>query len=133
MNWALDTNVLVRHLVHDDGGQSLRVKAAIRHALERGHSLTISLPVLLETEWVLRSSYGFLKSDILRAFRALLDSFDIRIEQHHVLSEALYVWAECGADFADCLFASHHRRLGCDATWTFDARALRVPGFIPPP
>jgi predicted nucleic-acid-binding protein len=133
MNWALDTNVLVRHLVQDDGPQSVRVEAAMRRALERGHSLTISLPVLLETEWVLRSRYGFMKAEILQAFRALLDSFDICIDQHHVLTEALHVWADSRADFADCLFASHHRRLGCNATWTFDARALRVPGFVPLP
>ena len=130
MNWALDTNVLVRHLVEDDGPQRVRVERALRRALGRGELLTISLPVLLETEWVLRSRYGFGKPDVLRAFRGLLESFDVRIESLHVVAEALHVWADSRADFADCLFASHHRRLGCDGTWTFDARALRVPGFI---
>lgn len=73
------------------------------------------------------------KAAILQAFRALLDALDISIEQHHVLTEALHVWADSGADVADCPFASHHRLLGCNATWTFDARALRVPGFVPLP
>lgn len=133
MNWALDTNVLLRFLVGDDGVQRVRVARALERAVARGDVITLSLPVLLEAEWVLRSRYGFAKPEILRTFHGLLDSAELQIDHDHTLIEALHLWAKSRADFADCLFAAHHRRLGCRATWSFDARALGLPGFAPVP
>jgi len=51
---AVDTNVLVRFLVRDDRKQAARAAALLRSS-----SVWISKNVLLETEWVLRSLYGF--------------------------------------------------------------------------
>ena len=133
MSWALDTNVLLRYLVRDDGMQRVQVARALERALKHGETITLSLPVLLESEWVLRSRYGFSKAEILRTFHGLLDSAELQIHEHHAVVEALHLWAESRADFADCLIAAHHRRLGVRATWSFDSRALRLPGFAPVP
>ncbi len=47
---ALDTNVLVRRLVHDDDAeQSARVRQALESAFDDGHELYIPLVVLVET------------------------------------------------------------------------------------
>lgn len=51
---AVDTNIVVRLLVADDPVQS-----QIAAGLFRQHPIFIALTVLLETEWVLRSSYRF--------------------------------------------------------------------------
>lgn len=62
---AVDTNVLVRILV-DDPGQSGQVKRARALAGEAGE-VHVPLIVLVETVWVLETSYGLPKPAILRA------------------------------------------------------------------
>jgi predicted nucleic-acid-binding protein len=126
---GLDTNVLVRLLVADDERQFERARRLIQSEAVRGEPVLISHLVLLECEWVLRSRYSLPRDAILGAFSGLLDSMEVRIEDEASVEEALYVWKDSGADFADCLIAAKYRSLGCSATLSFDARAARLPGF----
>jgi len=127
---GLDTNVLVRFLVRDHEAQFERARRLIKREVGAGEAALISLVVLLETEWVLRSRYGMPKSELMRAISGLLDATELEFEDEAAVEEALYVWKESATEFADCLIAAHHRRLGCWATATFDARAVRLPGFV---
>ena len=127
---GLDTNVLVRFLVQDDRVQFARAQRLIAREARRGESVLVSLLVLLETEWVLRSRYGLAKSEIADALSALLDSVELRVEDEAAVEQALFTWRDSGADFANCLIGARNRRLGCAATATFDVRAAKVPGFI---
>ena len=54
---GIDTNVLVRFLVRDDPEQFERARRLIKREVGGGETVLISLLVLLETEWVLRSRY----------------------------------------------------------------------------
>jgi predicted nucleic-acid-binding protein len=90
----------------------------------------VSLLVLLETEWVLRSRYELTKAEIATAFSALLDAADLSLEDEPAIEQAVYSWKDSSADFADCLIEARNRRLGCRATATFDAKALKLAGFI---
>ena len=90
----------------------------------------MSLLVLMETEWVLRSRYGLQKTEIMQAMSGLLDASEVRFEDEPAVEETLFVWKDNAADFADCLIGAHNRRLGCRATATFDARAIRLPAFV---
>ena len=127
---ALDTNVLVRYLVQDDQPQYEQARRLIARELKKGEPVLISLLVLLETEWVLRSRYELGKLERLSTISALLDSADLAFEDEACIEQAVYSWKDSKADFADCLIEARHRRLGCDATATFDARALALPGFV---
>jgi predicted nucleic-acid-binding protein len=60
----------------------------------------------------------------------LLDSTELRVEDESSVEEALYLWNDTNSEFADCLIGARRRALGCQATATFDAKALRLPGFI---
>ena len=126
---ALDTNVLVRFVVRDDETQYRKARTFIEHQRREQSLILVSLFVVLETEWVLRSRYHLSKADILATFSGLLDSADVFIEDDASLEEALFHWEDSTADFADCLIGARHRRLGCEQTVTFDARAARLPGF----
>lgn len=126
---GLDTNVIVRWLVEDDAGQAARALRLIEQCASAGEPMFVSLLVLLETEWVLRSRYEFGKAEIARALHALLDARDLSLEHEDVVEEALIVWEDSAAGFADCLIGAHHRRQGCRATATFDAKAGKLPGF----
>jgi len=127
---GIDTNVLIRFLVRDDEGQFERARKLIKRVTGRGEPVFISQLVLLETEWVLRSRYGATKTEISTAISALLESREVQFEDESSVEQALFVWKDSTADFADCLINAHHRALGCRATATFDARALKVSGFI---
>jgi predicted nucleic-acid-binding protein len=127
---GIDTNVLVRYLVRDDAAQFERARRRLHREADAGDGVLISLLVVLEIEWVLRSRYQLPKSDILGAFSALLDSADVSVDDEPSLEESLYLWKDSTADFADCLITARHRRLGCSATATFDAKALRLTGFV---
>jgi predicted nucleic-acid-binding protein len=127
---GLDTNVLVRYLVRDDSLQFEKARRLIRRERSSGKPVLISLLVLLETEWVLRSRYGLAKVEILSAISALLDASDLAFEDEPSVERAVYSWKDSSADFADCLIEARNRRIGCRATATFDTKALKITGFI---
>ncbi|MBK7592343.1 MAG: type II toxin-antitoxin system VapC family toxin [Betaproteobacteria bacterium] len=127
---GLDTNVLVRFLVRDDEVQFERARKLIKREVAAGRRVFVSQLVLLETEWVLRSRYGLPKDLIIEAVSGLLGATDVRFEDEPAIEEALFLWKDTTADFADCLIGARNRRLGCRATATFDAKASKLPGFI---
>ena len=127
---GVDTNVLVRFLIRDDEAQFEKARKLIKREVAAGRRVFVSQLVLLETEWVLRSRYSLSKSQIIGAISGLLDAGDIRFEDEPAIEEALFIWNDTTADFADCLIGSQNRRLGCRATATLDAKASRLPGFI---
>ncbi len=129
---ALDTNVLVRFLVRDDTRQFERARRLIEREAERGEPVFISLLVVLETERVLRSRYGFAKDDIVQTFAALLDTTEVRFEQEPAVERALSIWRDAEADFGDCLLGMQHLALGCESTVSFDAQAAKLPGYSAP-
>lgn len=127
---GIDANVLVRLLVRDDEAQFERARKLIKRAAGRSESVFISQLVLLETEWVLRSRYGVAKAAMIAALSALLEAHELLFEDEPSVEEALFVWKDSTAEFADCLINAHHRALGCRATATFDSKALKFSGFV---
>ena len=110
---GIDTNVLVRYLVCDDEAQFEKANRLIKREIGAGETVFVSLPVLLETEWVLRSRYGLKKAEIIEAISGLLDATEIQFEAEPAIEESLNLWKDGTADFADCLIGAHNRRLGC--------------------
>jgi predicted nucleic-acid-binding protein len=126
---GIDTNVLVRYLVRDDQPQFERARKLINRELDEEFVL-ISLLVLLQTEWVLRSRYELMKTEIVAAFSSLLDTAELSFEDEPSVERAIYVWKDASANFADCLIGARNLRLGCRATATFDAKAMKIAGFV---
>lgn len=127
---GIDTNVLVRFLVRDDLAQFEKARNLIHQEVYAGNRVVINQLVLLETEWVLRSRYRLTKQQMMETISALLDAPDVQFEDEPAVEEALYVWRDTRADFADCLIGARNRRLGCRATASFDAKAAKLPGFM---
>jgi predicted nucleic-acid-binding protein len=128
---GVDTNVIVRYLTRDDQPQYERARRLIDREVTKGKPVLVSLLVLLETEWVLRSGYEMAKPDIVSAFSALLDTAEFTFEDEPSVETAIYSWKDSAADFADCLIEARHRKLSCHATATFDGRSLKLAGFVP--
>jgi predicted nucleic-acid-binding protein len=127
---GIDTNVLVRFLVRDDQPQFEKARRLIKREIAAGRQVRVSQLVIMETEWVLRSRYGLSKAEIISAISGLLEATEVQIEDEATVEEAIYVWKENKADYADCLIGASNRRLGCRATATFDAKAAKLPSFV---
>jgi predicted nucleic-acid-binding protein len=55
---------------------------------------------------------------------------DLSFEDEPSIEEALFLWKESPARFADCLIRARHRALGCAATASFDSDAVKLPGWV---
>lgn len=120
---AIDTNVLVRYLTGDDPEQAARARAAV----DAG-GIFAGTTVLLESEWVLRSVYGFSGMEVAAALRSFAGLPGVSVENPSLLAEAL-VRTEGGMDFAD---AVHLGAAGdCEAMLTFDRRFIDAAGDAP--
>jgi predicted nucleic-acid-binding protein len=97
---GLDTNVLVRFLVRDHEAQFERARRLIKREVGAQEKGLISLMVLLDTEWVLRSRYGLQKPHIIDAISGLLDATELEVEDEPAVEEALYLWKDSAAEFA---------------------------------
>jgi predicted nucleic-acid-binding protein len=102
---AIDTNVIVRLLTHDDAAQ---YQASRR--LFASEEVFIADTVILETEWVLRYAYDFEPSAICESLRKLCGLGNVRLSNAQLVAQALD-WYESGLDFADAFhlaLSQHH-------------------------
>jgi predicted nucleic-acid-binding protein len=107
-----------------------RSQRLIGREVQAGTPVLVSHLVLLETEWVLRSRYKLSKAEIVGAFSDLMSAVDVNFEDEPALEEALFVWKNSSVQFADSLIGARYGTLGRSATATFDADAVRLPGFV---
>ncbi len=125
---ALDTNILVRYVVRDDSAQLAAAKRLITRCIEEGQSLFVPVTVMLELEWVLRSSFEFGKDDVIQVVSSLLSAAELSFESERALEVALHLFREGTAEFADCVHVALASQAGEQPLWTFDKRAARIPG-----
>ena len=121
---AIDTNLIVRYLTGDHPKQSPRARALID-----GEPVFAPVTVVLEAEWVLRSTYGHQAAEVARALRALAGLATVSIEDEPAVAAALDL-AEQGMDFADALHLA--RSVQCDGFVSLDrefVRAAKLAGF----
>jgi predicted nucleic acid-binding protein len=116
---AIDTNVVVRFLVGDDPSHAAKAKALLET-----ETVQVSVTVMMETEWVLRSAYGFDRVVLLRALRGFAGLANVTVQEPERVARALD-WAADGMDFADALHLVAAD--GCEAFATFDRRMARRP------
>lgn len=115
---AIDTTVVVRFLTADDA----REFKAARAVIEAGE-IFIPVIVCLETEWVLRSAYGFTPQEIAGGLRALAGLPGVFVEEPAILAATLDRMAG-GMDFADALHLA--KSAGCAAFLTFDRKLAKA-------
>jgi len=114
---AVDTNVVVRYLTDDDPRQSARA----RRLIDR-HEVWVPTTILLETEWVLRSAYGYGRAEVADALRRFAGLPRVSLESPAVAAQALE-WSEQGMDLADALHLA--ASVDCEAFVTFDSSLVK--------
>jgi len=130
--WAMigiDTNVILRLLVRDSDAQARAAERYIATHCSSDDPGFVSRGVIIETVWVLKRFYGYDRSQIAVAIRALLDVSELEVESADQVHSALADFEGSTAGLVDCLLARTNAAAGCEHTVTFDRKAAKVPGF----
>ncbi|MBQ0820450.1 type II toxin-antitoxin system VapC family toxin [Microvirga sp. HBU67558] len=115
---AIDTNLIVRYLTGDHPEQSPKA----RDLIDR-EDVFVCTTVLLETEWVLRSAYGYTPAQVGAALSAFAGLPHVTLEDAPLAAKALD-WMAQGLDFADALHLG--KAVGCTAFVSFDQRFAKA-------
>ncbi|WP_024694734.1 type II toxin-antitoxin system VapC family toxin [Pseudomonas syringae] len=125
---GLDTNVLVRYVAQDDPKQSPKASALIE-SLSIGNPGFITAVSVVELVWVLQSCYESSKNEIIMVLETLLRTRELKIENADVVWQAVRLFADAKADFADCLIERSAKAAGCDYVVSFDSKAIKTTGM----
>lgn len=117
--------VLIR-LAQDDPRQSRRATRLFERELSEREPGYISIVVLVETCWVLKSLYGAGPAEIRATVRDLLDARQLAVEQRITVAQALARLGAGSGDLADALIAEMAAAAGCASVVTFDGNAARL-------
>lgn len=126
---GIDTNVLVRYITQDDPVQAALARRFVERTISperRGH---VSLVVLAELVWVLRTRYGASRGEIACAVEELLADPRLCVQEEDAVWRAVDEYDLEGVDFADALIAAIDREQGCTHTVTFDKAAPKIAGM----
>ena len=140
---AVDTNVLLRYLLHDDEAQAARANAVF----DAAETVLITDVVLAETVWTLSGrKYRLAKAELVAVLERLFSEPDIRFEDDQVVWRALQAYKSAapvdeagsgkGAGFADALIVFKALRTASDSAetlngvYTFDAAMGQLPHTV---
>jgi predicted nucleic-acid-binding protein len=126
---GLDTNVLVRYIVHDDPTQARSAARFIESECSRETPGFVNHIVLCELAWVLEECYRLDRERIIRVLEQVLRVAQLQVDEPQVVWRALDDYRASKADFADHLLARVTQARGCGDTVTFDADAAKAQGF----
>ena len=128
---AIDTNILIRFLVDDDQKQSAKVKSLFKNAENRNEQYFITIPVLLETIWVLESSYNCPRPVIIDAIEQITLMPIFKFEALGRIEKMIGLGRKQNYNLADLLIGLSAIDLGCESTLTFDKKASKSELFDP--
>lgn len=126
---AADTNLVIRHLTHDDARQAEQVRVLFDDAELRQEPVLLSHIVLCEVCWVLKVVYGFEKAQIAPALQSLLDDGGFHFQDRPAVEEALTLYQRHAGQFSDHLLGVMGRQQGATTTYTFDKGVSKLPNF----
>ncbi|MFA6958655.1 MAG: type II toxin-antitoxin system VapC family toxin [Thermoanaerobaculia bacterium] len=120
---GIDTNVLVRYIVHDDAADARVATKVIEHDCSADDPGYVSLVVLCELAWVLDRGYGYERAQIGQVIQGILSVTELEVESRDLAWEALRRFESHRADFADYVIGLVSKKAGAATTVTFDRRA----------
>ncbi|MHB1947833.1 MAG: PIN domain-containing protein [Gammaproteobacteria bacterium] len=120
---AIDTNVLVRILIDDDGAVN-QVKTA-RQFAKKHKKLFIPQLVQVELVWVLSSAYELDKSEIVTILQHLCENGAFILQRKKQFEDALHLYQTNNTGFSDCLIQVESIDAGYEVA-TFDKKFAKL-------
>jgi predicted nucleic-acid-binding protein len=116
---GVDTNVVLRLFVVDDQEQH-RMARSFFDQCDADNPASVSLVVVVELAWLLRSRYGYPQEQVLDVLEALTNSVNVHVQDPELVEDAIANSRNNKAGLC--------RRAGCSTIATFDRRAARKVG-----
>lgn len=126
---GLDTNVLVRFFTRDDPRKLSLITQLLAQHSKRSDRCFVNLITWCEVLWVLRSAYGYEKSDLINLSETLLESDNFIFEHEEIIRQALFYYRKANCGLADILIGLRNHACGCSFTATFDKNASKLSQF----
>jgi len=124
----LDTNVLLRHLLHDVPGQSERASTYIAEIEHGSRKVRLADTIILEAVFVLQRTYKVPKQEIAKALLSLIDLPGMILPRKRLFRAAFAYYADLNISFGDAYHAALMESLHIDEVLSFDRDFDRVPG-----
>lgn len=125
---GIDTNVLLRAVMVDDRSQARKAQLFLK-ARSRSEPALINSVVLAEFVWSLRAHFRVPRPEIASILRDMVSSESYEFSDRGAVLDALHSYENGIGDFTDRLIAEINDRVGCSATFTFDAEAAKHSPF----
>ena len=122
---AIDTNILLRHLVEPESAQGLLATELLERTISRDNPGFIGIVVLVEIIWLLQSRYHVTLPEMRSAVAELISLPQWVVEHEAAVRAALRSSRD---DIADLLVHEIGRQAGCAKTITFDNKFARLEG-----
>jgi len=127
---ALDTNALVRMLIEDDKKQARAIEDLVLFAERNSHQLIILSEVLIETVWVLESTYNCTRNEVSKFLETLITTPTFNLPDLPVILKVIQQYKKAG-DFADLLIVDQARRNRAKYLFSFDKKLQKIfPDFV---
>ncbi len=131
---AVDTNVLLRHIVKDNEKQTEAAQSFIKRLTPQQPGF-ICREVALETVWVLERTYNFSRARIADLILDLTATEEMVVESGEDVAMAARRFRSSNDDFSDLMILAAANRAGATPLYTFDQRLARLEGatLLPTP
>jgi len=127
---AFDTNVLIRMLIEDDHNQAKLIRNFIIQAETDSEQILVLSEVLIETVWVLESSYQCTREEIAHFLETLTHTPVFAVAEPSVLRAAVSQYKQ-GGDFADLVIVFQAKRFQAKKLFSFDKKLQkRFPNYV---
>ncbi len=123
---GLDTNVLVRYIAQDDRVQSPIATKLIESSCTAAQPGFVGIITLIELVWVSESCYDASRVDVSNIVRRLLSAKQLAIQESKLVWQALRLFENGSADFADYFVERTAVSEGCSSVVTFDKKAAKA-------
>ena len=127
--YALDANVILRHLLNDNPELSRKARKIFQKATHEGIPLCCNPVTLAEVVWVLESFYKVPRSQIAEELLAFLAAPEIHLPQKDLYEKALRLYGAAVPHFGDACACASALDAAEGRLLSFDKKLCKVEGI----
>jgi predicted nucleic acid-binding protein len=110
--YFIDSNVFLRFYSKDDEKQRRQARELLQKAREKEIELYCGPPVFFEVAWVLGTTYGLSRDEVLETLETMIYTPNLRVLDEEIVKGAIELARATKQGFADSYIAITARRLG---------------------
>ena len=109
--YFIDSNVFLRFYSKDDEKQRQQARTVLLRAQKKEIELYCGPPVFFEVAWVLGSTYGLSRDEILETLETMLYTPNLRVIDEEIVKDAIELARVTKQGFADSYIAITARKM----------------------